>query len=336
MTNLVYIGNKLNNARATVTSIDVLGPLLENEGYRVTYASGKSNKTLRFLDMLFTVWKSRRTTDYVLIDTYSTLNFYYAFAVSQVCRCLQIKYIPILHGGNLPERLERHPKMSQAVFNHAFANMAPSLYLKTAFESKGYTSIVNIPNAINLGAYAFKERTIDEIQLLWVRAFHKTYNPLLAIAVVKALQATGASATLTMVGPDKDGTLQQAKAYAEKQGVTVKFTGKLEKAEWITLSQQCNVFINTTHFDNMPVSVLEAMALGLPVVSTNVGGMPYIINDQTDGILVEPDAVQPFVEAIQGLKKDPDLTKKITRNARKKVEQYDWEIVKDLWKSLLV
>ncbi|MCH4551221.1 glycosyltransferase family 4 protein [Aestuariibaculum lutulentum] len=336
MTNLVYIGNKLNNTKATVTSIDVLGPLLESEGFNINYASSKSNKGLRLLDMVFTLVKHRKSTDYMLMDTYSTLNFYYAYVIGQLCRVLKLKYIPVLHGGNLPDRIIKNPKMCQSIFNHAFKNVAPSQYLKSRFENEGYSNILNIPNSINIEAYRFQQRTIDTIHLLWVRAFDKTYNPLLAIDVLKALQDRGESATLTMVGPDKDGTLQQAKYYADKLEVTVNFTGKLEKQDWIKLSQQCNVFMNTTNFDNMPVSVIEAMALGLPVVSTNVGGMPFLIEDEQDGILVPPNSVKPFVEAIMGLKNDSDFTKKITLNARKKVEQYDWEVVKSLWLSLLV
>ncbi|MBD0823887.1 glycosyltransferase family 4 protein [Aestuariibaculum marinum] len=336
MINLVYIGNKLNNTKATVTSIDVLGPLLEGEGVHVHYASNKSNKALRFWDMVFAVVKHRKSTDYVLIDTYSTFNFYYAFVVSLLCRVWNLKYIPILHGGNLPDRLIRNPKMCQSIFNHAFKNVAPSQYLKSKFEHEGYSNILNIPNSINLGAYAFQQRTVEAMNLLWVRAFDKTYNPLLAIDILKALQGAGQSATLTMVGPDKDGTLQQAKDYADKLGLTVNFTGKLEKQDWIQLSQQCNIFINTTNFDNMPVSVIEAMALGLPVISTNVGGLPFLIENEQDGMLVPPNSVKPFVEAAMCLKNDSELTKKITLNARKKVEQYDWEIVKGLWISLLV
>lgn len=336
MNNLVYIGNKLNNNKATVTSVDVLGPLLEAEGFRVHYASNKTSKWKRFLDMMFTVVKHRKTTNYVLIDTYSTLNFYYAYGVSQLCRLLKLKYIPILHGGNLPKRLIQSPIMSKAIFSHAFKNIAPSLYLKSEFESKGYSNILNIPNSIQLKSYLFKERSYNGIHLLWVRAFHETYNPLLAIDILKALLEAGEEATLTMVGPDKDGTLAKAMEYAHKLKLNVRFTGKLEKNEWIALSETCNVFINTTNFDNMPVSVIEAMALGLPVVSTHVGGLPFLIQDKKDGLLVPPQMVDPFTKAILSLKNDSEFSKEIALNARKKVEQYDWQRVKSLWTSLLV
>ena len=84
-------------------------------------------------------------------------------------------------------------------------------------------------------------------------------------------------ATLAMIGPDVDGSLTKVKDLARKKNLDVNFTGKLSKPEWINYSKDFNVFINTTNFDNTPVSVIEAMALGLPVVSTNVGGMPFLI-----------------------------------------------------------
>jgi cellulose biosynthesis protein BcsQ len=81
--NLIYIGNKsITSSRSNLSSIDILAPLLENEGYNVYPASNKKNIIIRLIDMLWICFKHRKQTDYVLIDTYSTLNFYYAYSVS--------------------------------------------------------------------------------------------------------------------------------------------------------------------------------------------------------------------------------------------------------------
>ena len=308
-----------------------LGRLLESEGYHLTYASGYGNKILRLLHMLYMVMRKRRHTDYVLIDTYSTQNFYYALLVSQLCYWFQLPYIPILHGGNLPKRLQHSSKLSRAIFKHAHVNVSPSMYLKKAFTDAGYTGTLYIPNTLKIAAYTFKKRSMDVINLLWVRSFSEIYNPILAVKVLKLLVDEGFKATLCMVGPDSDGSLKNVKQYCNVNHLDVTFTGKLSKAEWIGLSEQYNLFINTSNFDNAPVSVIEAMALGLPVVSTNVGGMPYLIDHESDGILVDPDQVEHMVSAILQLHKNDALVKNIAMRARQKVEQFDWEVVKHQW-----
>ncbi|APY09988.1 glycosyl transferase family 1 [Seonamhaeicola sp. S2-3] len=335
MKNLLYIGNKLQGLHTTVTTISTLSNNLKKAGYNVIIASGKKNQAIRLLDMLFHIVKYRKQVDYVLIDTYSTLNFYYAYLCAVFCRFLNLKYVPILHGGNLPERLKTSPKLSKAIFKNAAVNIAPSLYIKSIFEDFGFVNITCIPNFIDIETYCFKKREFKKVKLLWVRSFSKIYNPLLAVKVVKALKDVNIEATLCMVGPDKDGSLQATKKLAKKLHVDVKFTGKLSKEAWITLSKDYNIFINTTNFDNMPVSVIEAMALGLPVISTQVGGMPFLIEDGVDGILVKSNDEAAFVKAIKTLMSQEDKTKKIAELARKKVENFDWEVVKKQWLNVL-
>lgn len=335
MKSVLYIGNKLNEKHKNPAYITILGGLLEQEAYTLFYASSKKNKVLRLVDMLWACLKYFSKVDVVLIDTYSTLNFYYAFFVSQLCRLIGLKYIPILHGGNLPQRLNNNPLLSRWLFKNAYKNVAPSIYLKNSFERLGYTNVLHIPNAIEIKEYPFQVRNFESLNLLWVRSIAKIYNPLLAVNILKAIQDRGISASLCMVGPDSDGSLTEVKALANTLDVEVKFTGKLTKQEWIALSKDYNVFINTTNFDNMPVSVIEAMALGLPVVSTNVGGMPFLIKHQRDGVLVAPNDVDSFTDAILELYKDPDKSIKMITEARKKVEQFDWNVVKKQWLELL-
>ena len=335
MKNLLYIGNKLSSKGKTQTSIETLGKLLKAEGFIVNTASSKSNKLLRLLDMIFSVLKHRKQADFVLIDTYSTSNFYYAFIVSQLCRLLKLEYIPILRGGNLPSRLEKSPKLSKAIFKKAYINVAPSLYIKSNFEDLGYDNIVCIPNSIALKNYRFKEWAFGKVSLLWVRSFSKIYNPLLAVKVLKVLKDENIEAELCMVGPDVDGSMQKARLLTEELDVDVTFTGKLSKQDWIALSEKFNIFINTTNFDNMPVSVIEAMALGLPVISTNVGGMPFLIEHNKTGVLVTPNSEEAFVRSIKELIDSPDKTKELAQVARKQVSLFDWEVVKYEWNKVL-
>ena len=90
-----------------------------------------------------------------------------------------------------------------------------------------------------------------------------------------------------------------------------------------------------TDVDNTPISVIEAMALGLPVISTDVGGMPYLIEDGKDGILVPQNDVSAMAAAIEDLLQNPEECRQIARAAYEKVRRFDWEIVKEEWISVL-
>ncbi|TDU34427.1 glycosyltransferase involved in cell wall biosynthesis [Gelidibacter sediminis] len=335
MKNVLYVGNHLQNSQSNTGYSSVLGPLLEQSGYDVRYTSEKSNKALRLLEMLWTTFSTRKKTAVVLIDTYSTQNFYYAVLVSQLCRVLKLPYIPILHGGNLPFRLKKTPYLSKALFKNALVNVSPSTYLIENFATLGYQNVVYIPNVITLENYTYSPKPVDVPKLLWVRSFSKIYNPKLAVEVLNELQQRGYKATLAMVGPDADGSLVEVKTLANALNVEVAFTGKLSKTDWIALSKDYNVFINTTNYDNTPISVIEAMALGLPVVSTNVGGMPYLITDGVDGILILPDDKVVMADAICALFENPSHAAALADNARLKVEQFDWRKVRGLWDEVL-
>ena len=335
MKNVLYIGNKLDSKTSNLSAIHTLGLLLESEGYTMYYASSKTNKLLRLLDMAWSCLRFSKKVDIVLVDTYSTLNFFYALSVSQICRVLKLPYVPILHGGNLENRLKNNPHLSHLIFKYAKVNISPSKYLKVIFETHNYTNVKYIPNTIEIENYKFMARTLNSPKLLWVRSFSEIYNPTLAVKIVKKLQDDGFTCDLCMVGPDSDGSLKEVKHLAEELNIEVKFTGKLTKSKWIELSKEYNVFINTTNFDNMPVSIIEAMALGLVVVSTNVGGMPYLIENRHDGVLVNPNNENTFAEVISELINSPKSYDEMVFNARTKVEQFDWEVIKHLWFKVL-
>ncbi|MBR9845714.1 MAG: glycosyltransferase family 4 protein, partial [Algicola sp.] len=245
-----------------------------------------------------TCLKLAKRVDVVLIDTYSTQNFYYALSISQLCRILNVSYIPILHGGNLTSRLNSHPKWCRLIFKNATCNVSPSLFLKEAFETAGFENIIHIPNTIKIEEYPFDNRNYDEPKLLWVRSFSKIYNPELAVKVFRNIKDLYPNASLCMVGPDADGSQKAVEALAQDLNLNVTFTGKLEKIQWIKLARDYNIFINTTNLDNTPLSVIEAMALGVPVVSTNVGGMPYLITHNGDGLLVQPNHADDMSSAV--------------------------------------
>jgi glycosyltransferase involved in cell wall biosynthesis len=335
MKNILYIGNKLLGKGNTATTIDTLGPLLQKEGYRLRYASSIENKSKRMLHMMRMTYRSKNWADVVLIDTYSTRNFWYAIVISQICKALKMYYIPILHGGNLPDRVHKNPKVIAAFMNNAYAVVSPSDYLSAAFAKAGYNKIIKINNFIELENYPFLERKELQPKLLWVRSFTKIYNPQMAIQVLKKLQEKYPYASLTMIGPEKDRSLEFCKILAKELRVEVNFTGVLSKKKWIDLSKQHHIFINTSQYDNQPVSLIEAMALGLPVVSTNVGGISYLIENDLNGKLVPHADVEKMAGSIDYLISHSIETTGMVMKAREMIKSYSWSQVSQQWNVLL-
>ena len=332
---ILYIGNDLQVNSFTVTYISFFSKMLRGEGYIVKTASTRSNKALRLAEMLGLIAKYKNSTDIVLIDTYGAMNFYYAYLVGKACQMLGLDYIPILHGGNLPERLDRTHNLSKSLFGNAKINIAPSRFLNEEFQKFGFDNVRIIPNAIKSQNYPFFKRENFRPKLLWVRRFQERYNPLMAIEVLKKLTERYPQASLCMVGPEKDGTMKTCKQLAEKLDLDVRFTGKLKKKYWAKLAQNYDFFINTTTVDNTPISVIEAMSLGLVIVSTDVGGMPMLIDDQKDGILVPESDVDQMVSEIETIIKNPEIGIQLCENAKIKVDGFDWEAVKYEWEEIL-
>lgn len=333
---ILYIGNKLVSKERNASGIDTLSTLLRSEGYKVRAVSSIQLKLGRLISMILNVVWFHRKISYVLIDTYSTKNFYYAYIISRLCGLFKLKYIPILRGGNLPDRISRSPKMSHRIFANSYKNIAPSNYLKATFEKNGFHAEF-IPNVIEIEKYEFHERGISVPQLLYVRAFASIYNPEMAIHVLTKILKVYPTAKLCMIGPVKDASFESCKNLVEEMQITdhVEFTGKLSKEEWHKKSRDYNIFINTTTIDNTPISVMEAMALGLPVVSTNVGGLPYLIENGKTGLLVNRNDVDQMFDSVVALLNDDKLKNTIVQNAREMVTNFDWNTVSKLWNKIL-
>jgi glycosyltransferase involved in cell wall biosynthesis len=192
-----------------------------------------------------------------------------------------------------------------------------------------------IPNILEIENYKFKNRKVIEPKLFWVRAFKEIYNPTLAIIVLDLLKKEYPKAKLCMVGPFVDDSYSDClKLISElKLENSVEFTDVLLKEDWHKKSEDYDIFINTTNFDNTPVSIMEAMALGLPIVSTNVGGMPFLIDDTSDGLLVSKSNAEEMTKAIISILDNthPNLAE----NARKKVENFSWDANKEKWFQIL-
>ena len=315
---------------------DELTPLF-SEMYTVVSVTEKKGNVKKALDMFFTFWRHIWKTDVVIIDTFSTTNFYFALVIGTFCRVLNKPYINFLHGGDLPLRLKNNPFLSKLTFKYSYKLVAPSNFMKVSFEKYGYHPVL-IPNMLNIANYDLEERDSSKIKLFWLRSFRKHYNPILAVQVLAKLRNEGWDADLIMVGPDaQDGSFIEVKDFINQNQLEkfVQTPGVLTKPEWMALSKDRNILINTTNIDNTPISVIECMALGLAIVSTNVGGIPYLLDDNEDALLVKPNSIDAMTEAIITLVNNPEKTQQQVSKAREKVANFDWNVVKNKWVNLL-
>jgi glycosyltransferase involved in cell wall biosynthesis len=240
----------------------------------------------------------------------------------------------VLRGGDLPKFAARDLRRMRRILRRADRLIAPSRFLAEKLAVSEF-EIKVIPNVIDIESYKYRERGIIEPNLFWMRSFHEVYNPQMAVEVLTELRKFYPLATLAMAGVDK-GLLDEVKELAMKLGAesAVRFPGFLDAAKKREEFTLADVFINTNRVDNMPVSVLEACATGLPVVATAVGGVPYLLNDGENGLLVPNEDAEAMTRAIVNLLENPELARILSNNGRKLAEKSAWENVRREWEKL--
>ncbi|MEO7960933.1 MAG: hypothetical protein ABIR19_05260, partial [Ginsengibacter sp.] len=160
-------------------------------------------------EMIFRFFVNGLRSDLILIDVFSTWNFYFAYIIAILCIVFKKQYILVLRGGNLPARFRNSKKMVHRIFNDAKHIIAPSHYLQAFFEKEGYT-IHYIPNIIDLEAYDFKIRNPVAPAILNIRGFGKIYNPQMTVRSINELKEDFPSVKLSLLGSDyADGTLTE-------------------------------------------------------------------------------------------------------------------------------
>jgi glycosyltransferase involved in cell wall biosynthesis len=334
---VLLIGTHVPPSVGSRSVAEDLAQRLGARGFELRLTSRRRSPILRVVDMLLTVWLSRGSYDVAQVDVYSGRAFRWAEWVARLLTAIGKPFVLTLRGGNLPEFALAQPSRVIRLLASATVVTAPSRYLAEALRDK-CDDIQVIPNSLGLESYTYTLRERPKARLIWLRTFHRIYDPILAVRVLARVSTHVEDAHLTMIGPDKDGTLSAVRAEAERLGVLprILFTGGVGKRDVPGWLASGDIFLNTTTIDNTPVSLLEAMAIGLPIVSTDVGGIPYLLESGSDAILVPPGDVEAMTDAVLRLLSEPDLARRISRNARAKAETFGWEFVLPRWEALFL
>jgi len=330
------IGNFLSKHGFNPTAIEDLAISLSNQ-YEIKTSSHKKNPFFRLFNMAMSVINNRKRCQLIIVDVFSTYALIFSCVVIFLAKLFNIPYMPVLRGGYLPGRYKNHPRIINYLLSNARMIISPSEYLQKSFQENNFTIRV-IPNYIDLKKYSFKIREKIRPRILWVRSIHEIYNPKMAIDILEKIRKTYPDVKLCMVGPVKDSRVMgDLIGMIERMDLQnhVSFSGQLSKVEWTSLSKNYDIFINTTNFDNNPVTLLEAMALGLPIISTDVGGISYLIDDNVTGLLVEGKKSEQMVEKINKLISGKIDGYQIARNAREVVSHYDKNEVIKQWCQII-
>lgn len=335
---VLYLGNFLNNVKGRYDGPNVqVVKILRGQGNSVEYAATSGNEFFRLIQFIRAlIIAPAKGTDLVLIDVFSTRAFYFAVLSGWLARFLNIKYGLILHGGNLPQRFQSSWRISQSLLKAAAIISSPSGYLATVAHSNFNVKVDIIPNPIVV--QPIENKSARKNLLFWVRSLSSIYNPEMAVEVLRLLKENDLDFDLIFIGPGENERINMVKALVEKYNLNaqVHFKGRMDRAEWHQMAKNGKYFLNTTHVDNTPSSVIEAMALGIVPISTNVGGLPFILEDGKDSVLINPNDAQSMYYAIKKLEEYPELRTNMEHEGKKKFARvYHDSVIEKKWREIL-
>ncbi|GGG93428.1 glycosyltransferase family 4 protein [Silvibacterium dinghuense] len=136
------------------------------------------------------------------------------------------------------------------------------------------------------------------------------------------LRAKGHAVHLTLIGDGPDRRSLEHEAAERQLSAHVTFCGALNHNETRERISQTDIFAMASFAEGIPVALMEAMAMSIPCVSTGVAGIPELIQDRANGLLVSPSSVESLAEALESLVVDPDLRANLGAAGRARVIEH--------------
>lgn len=285
----------------------------------------------RLIPYFFRLWNATGRANLVHVMANSGWSWH-LFAAPAVW-VASLRGVPVVvnyRGGEADRFLSKHASIVRATMRRASSLVLPSGFLLEVFACHGMRGRV-VPNIVNVERFQpDAEHSLDPSapHLVVARNLEHIYGNDIALkAFAKVLEVIpGARLSIAGSGPE----LASLTALAEQLGVSerVSFTGRLDRDQMATLYRQADVMINPTRVDNMPNSVLEAMASGLPVVATSVGGVPFIVEHEKTALLVPADDEDALASETLRLLRDPELRARLSRAGVASAREYRWSDVR--------
>jgi glycosyltransferase involved in cell wall biosynthesis len=246
-----------------------------------------------------------------------------------VARLLGKPVVLNYHSGEAPDHLRRSAVARRAMRHWVDLNVVPSPFLRDVLASFGIEAQV-VSNTIDLRQFAYRPRDPFRPRLISTRNFEPLYNVSCVLRAFARIQQRHPDATLMLVGSgSQEATLR---ALAAELGLTrVTFAGRVPPSEIQRYYADADIYLQAPSIDNMPLSVLEAFASGLPVVSTRVGGVPSILRDGIDGLLAPDNDDEAIAAQVLKLIEEPVFARRLAASAFNTLSVYEWPIVREGW-----
>lgn len=210
--------------------------------------------------------------------------------------------------------------------------LTPSDFLVHVFSKFGL-SARSIPNIVDVERFHFREKARCRPIFLHNRGLEPLYNVQCTVRAFRLIQDRYPEASL-IIAHDGPSQKQIKELVAELHLQNVIFLGAVSQDQMPTIYDQADIYVMSPQIDNMPGSVLECFAAGLPVIATSVGGIPYILKHERTGLLVDPDNHSAIAASAFRLLEEKELATKLARNAREECQKYSPAVVVDQWVDL--
>jgi L-malate glycosyltransferase len=238
----------------------------------------------------------------------------------------RLRGIPVIvnyRGGEAETFLGRQIHWVRPTLRRASAVIVPSAFLERVFTRFGI-AVEIVPNIIDLSRFHPATGRAARHHIIVTRNLEDIYDIPTAIRALVEIRRTYPDATLTIAGSGP--RLADLQALCEETGIAsaVRFTGQLDNEETAELYRDADLVLNPSTVDNMPISLLEAMASGVPIVSTNAGGIPDLVEDGRTALLVPPRDPAAMAAAVSSIWSDAACTVALRQAGMQNVARYTW------------
>lgn len=203
--------------------------------------------------------------------------------------------------------------------------LVPSTFLQQVFNKYGMEAVI-VPNVLDTHLFVPQAENKINVQaphLIVTRNLELIYDVATAIRAFALVQQQYPAARLTIAGtgPERDALQQLVQTLQLTQ---VEFCGRLNPAQMAALYQRADIMLNASLVDNTPNSLIEAMASAVPIVSTNSGGIPQLVTDGVDALLVDPQQPTLMAEKVLKLLTEPDFARELSQAGLMNVARFRW------------